>query len=485
MTQHFKYHVVSYLMILIFIAFINLYGGKMKNIAVILSGGMGARFGGTLPKQFTKLAGKAVIEYTVEAFEKSLNIDEIIIVSHPSYVDLIWKFVKKNQWKKVTKVFNGGKERFDSTYSALQGLEGEDNNSNILLHDAVRPLINESIINNCIDALRNFEAVDVVIPSADTLVEVYDDGCISNIPNRAVMRRGQTPQAFKLGTLKQAYQRAINAQRFSFTCDCGVVRSMVPGVRVATVVGAESNMKVTHPIDLFIAEKLLQEANKISFNTGDNLDYIKGKNIIIFGGNSGIGLEIKKAAILLGANVEIASRSFNNVDIVDIECVKNYLAQMEKKLGCIDYIINTAGVLIKKPIDMLTNEEVHTLININFIGAVNIAMASKQYLKKSSGMLLNFTSSSYTRGRSYYALYSSSKAAIVNFTQAIAEEWSSENIKVNCINPERTATPMRTINFGIEPAELLLDPRDVALTSLKVLGANSTGLIIDVRKDGR
>ena len=102
-------------MILIFIAFIKLYGGKMKNIAVILSGGMGARFGGTLPKQFTKLAGKAVIEYTVEAFEKSLNIDEIIIVSHPSYVDLIWKFVKKNQWKKVTKVFNGGKERFDST----------------------------------------------------------------------------------------------------------------------------------------------------------------------------------------------------------------------------------------------------------------------------------------------------------------------------------------------------------------------------------
>ncbi|WP_345758790.1 bifunctional cytidylyltransferase/SDR family oxidoreductase [Escherichia coli] len=457
----------------------------MKNIAVILSGGMGSRFGGTLPKQFTKLAGKAVIEYTVEAFEKSLNIDEIIIVSHPSYVDLIWKFVKKNQWEKVTKVFNGGKERFDSTYSALQGLEGEDNNSNILLHDAVRPLINESIINNCIDALRNFEAVDVVIPSADTLVEVYDDGCISNIPNRAIMRRGQTPQAFKLGTLKQAYQRAINAQRFSFTCDCGVVRSMVPGVRVATVVGAESNMKVTHPIDLFIAEKLLQEANKISFNTGDNLDYIKDKNIIIFGGNSGIGLEIKKAAILLGANVEIASRSFNNVDIVDIECVKNYLAQMEKKLGCIDYIINTAGVLIKKPIDMLTNEEVHTLININFIGAVNIAMASKQYLKKSSGMLLNFTSSSYTRGRSYYALYSSSKAAIVNFTQAIAEEWSSENIKVNCINPERTATPMRTINFGIEPAELLLDPRDVALTNLKVLGADSTGLIIDVRKDGR
>ncbi|WP_262251327.1 2-C-methyl-D-erythritol 4-phosphate cytidylyltransferase, partial [Escherichia coli] len=75
----------------------------------------------------------------------------------------------------------------------LQGLEGEDDNCNILFHDAVRPLIDETIISNCIESLKIFEAVDVVIPSADTLVEVYDDGCISNIPNRALMRRGQTP----------------------------------------------------------------------------------------------------------------------------------------------------------------------------------------------------------------------------------------------------------------------------------------------------
>ncbi|MBL4078655.1 bifunctional cytidylyltransferase/SDR family oxidoreductase [Escherichia coli] len=457
----------------------------MKNIAVILSGGSGARFGGTLPKQFTKLAGRAVIEYTIDAFERTELIDEIIIVSQPNYTELTWDYVKKNQWNKVTKIFNGGKERFDSTYSALQGLEGEDDNCNILFHDAVRPLIDETIISNCIESLKIFEAVDVVIPSADTLVELYDDGCISNIPNRALMRRGQTPQAFKLGTIKLAYQRAIAEKRFSFTCDCGVVRSMVPGVRVATVMGTEANMKVTQPIDLFIAEKLLQEANKISFSTGDDLSFIKGKNIVIFGGNSGIGLEIQKEAILLGANVEVASRSFNNVDIANIENIEHFLNNVNEKLGSIDYIINTAGVLIKKPIDALTFNEVNSLIGINYVGAVNIAIAAKKYLKKSSGMLLNFTSSSYTRGRSYYALYSSSKAAIVNFTQAIAEEWTSDNIKVNCINPERTATPMRTSNFGVEPSDLLLDPKDVALTSLKVLGSNRTGLIVDIRKDGR
>jgi len=457
----------------------------MKNIAVILSGGTGSRFGGTLPKQFTKLAGRAVIEYTIDAFDNASEIDEVIIVSQPDHIDLTWEIIKNNKWKKVTKVFTGGNERFDSTYSALQGLEGVDNDANVLFHDAVRPLLTEDIIHNCIDALQHYDAVDVVIPSADTLVEVYDDGCIANIPNRSMMRRGQTPQAFKLGVIKLAYEKAIAAQRFTFTCDCGVVRSMIPGVRVATVNGSEANMKITQPIDLFIAEKLLQESNGISFSVNEDLSFLRKKKIVIFGGSSGIGLEIKNCAILLGAKVEVASRSFNGIDITDIDSVKDYLLRMEEKLGGIDYIINTAGLLIKKPIDTLSMEEIHSLIGINYHGAVNVSVAAKPYLAKTSGMLINFTSSSYTRGRPYYALYSSTKAAIVNFTQALADEWSTEHIKINCINPERTATPMRTANFGIEPTELLLSAKDVALTTLKVLGSNKTGLIVDIRKDGR
>ncbi|MBB2295122.1 MULTISPECIES: SDR family NAD(P)-dependent oxidoreductase [unclassified Escherichia] len=457
----------------------------MKNIAVILSGGSGTRFGGQQPKQFTKLAGRAVIEYTIDAFERAEAIDEIIIVSQPHYIDMMWDYVKKNQWSKVKKIFNAGTERFDSTYSAIEGLDSESDNCNILFHDAVRPLVSESIINNCIESLNIFDAVDVVIPSSDTLVEVYDDGCISNIPNRSRMRRGQTPQGFKLGIIKQAYKKAIIEKIGNFTCDCGVVRSMLPGVRVATVMGSEANMKVTQPIDLFIIEKLLQDSNKLSYRNDDDLKFMANKNVVIFGGSSGIGEEIKKAAILLNANVEIASRRVNNIDISNLNDVEHFLEMVSNKLGSIDYIINTAGILIKKPIDVLADDEIYDLININYTGAVNIAKAGKKYLKRTSGMLLNFTSSSYTRGRAYYALYSSSKAAIVNFTQAIAEEWGEENIKVNCINPERTATPMRITNFGMEPTESLLDPRDVALTSLKVLGMNKTGLIIDIRKDGR
>ncbi|WP_291587105.1 bifunctional cytidylyltransferase/SDR family oxidoreductase [Comamonas sp. UBA7528] len=456
-----------------------------KNIAVILSGGSGSRFGGALPKQFTKLAGKAVIEYTVDVFEKSAHIDEIMIVSQVNHIERTWEIVKKNSWSKVSKVITGGKERFDSTYSALQALKDYDDKSKVLFHDAVRPLISQNIIFECLEALENFEAVDVVIPSADTLVEVYDDGCIANIPNRSMMRRGQTPQGFLLESIKKAYQKAIDANRYVFTCDCGVIRSMLPHVRVATVEGSERNLKVTQPVDLFIAEKLLQAGSKGDYLEGDSLSPLSGKNIVIFGGSSGIGLEMKNLAVLNGANVEVASRSANGIDIRNLDNVRHFLNEVNSRLGQIDYVVNTAGLLIKKPIDTLSIEEMSDLINVNYTGAVNVAIAAKKFLMESNGMLLNFTSSSYTRGRAYYALYSSTNAAIVNFTQALAEEWEGDGVRVNCINPERTATPMRTANFGVEPAGLLLDAKDVAATSLRVLSSERTGIIIDVRKDGR
>ncbi|MFV5508712.1 D-ribitol-5-phosphate cytidylyltransferase [Acinetobacter sp. 197] len=457
----------------------------MKNIAVILSGGSGSRFGGALPKQFTKLAGKAIIEYTIDVFQSSEDIDEIIIVSQTQNVHRTWEIIKKNNWSKITKVVTGGAERFDSTYSALTALRGNDATCKVLFHDAVRPLVNHQIISNCLTALQDFDAVDVVISSADTLVEVYDDGCISNIPNRSFMRRGQTPQAFTLGTIQLAYSKALEMNRKTFTCDCGVVRAMLPQVRVATVEGNERNIKVTHPVDLFIAEKFLQSAHDIPFKNGDSLNFLKDKNIVIFGGSSGIGLEMKNIALVHGANVEIASRSYNQVDICNLESVKAYLSAIKKKMGHIDYVVNTAGLLIKKPIDRLSMEELTSLIGVNYTGAVNVAIAAKPYVLETSGMLMNFTSSSYTRGRAFYAVYSSTNAAIVNFTQALAEEWSNEGIRVTCINPERTATPMRTANFGIEPAGLLLSAQEVALASLKVLGTQNTGIIVDVRKDGR
>ncbi|WP_368655699.1 bifunctional cytidylyltransferase/SDR family oxidoreductase [Castellaniella ginsengisoli] len=457
----------------------------MRNISIILSGGSGTRFGGSLPKQFTKLAGRAIIEYTVDVFDASPDIDEIHIVSQPAHVSRTWDIIKRNQWTKVTKVITGGKERFDSTHSALHALSEEDPESRVLFHDAVRPLVDGRIIADCIAALAQFEAVDVVIPSADTLVQVFDNECIDNIPNRSFMRRGQTPQGFRLGCIQLAYQKALDAGRRTFTCDCGVVRAMLPHVQVATVKGNERNMKVTQPVDLFIAEKLLQSGIDVGSVRAEELAQLKGKHLVIFGGSSGIGLEMHNIALLHGAKVGVASRSHNGVDIRSLDEVHACLEKFAKEFGHIDYVVNTAGLLIKKPTDLLSVQEITDLIGVNYTGAVNVAVAAKPYLQATSGMLLNFTSSSYTRGRALYTLYSSSNAAIVNFTQGLASEWATDQVRVNCINPERTATPMRRVNFGIEPAEFLLDAGTVAKAALRTLLSNLTGVVVDVRKDGR
>jgi 2-C-methyl-D-erythritol 4-phosphate cytidylyltransferase len=95
-------------------------------------------------------------------------------------------------------------------------------------------------------------------------------------------------------------------------------------------------------------------------------------------------------------------------------------------------------------------------------------------------MLLNFSSSSYTRGRSGYVPYSACKAAVVNLTQGLAEEWRDEGIRVNCIVPGRTDTAMRRINFYNEDQDSLLSPYEVALTATKVLNANYSGMVVRV-----
>ena len=127
-----------------------------------------------------------------------------------------------------------------------------------------------------------------------------------------------------------------------------------------------------------------------------------------------------------------------------------------------------------------TTESIEDEIRTNYLGCINIAQASYEYLKNAEGGLLFFSSSSYTRGRKSYAVYSSAKAAIVNLTQALAEEWEDYGIRVNVIVPERTATPMRYKNFGEEPSDSLLTPEHVAKISLSALTDNISGQIINV-----
>ena len=455
----------------------------MQNIAVILAGGKGNRFGSEIPKQFTKLAGKTIIEHTIDVFQKHNLIDEICIVIHPEWSWKAEEIVNKNNFTKVKKIISGGNERKDSSLSAIEAYASSDKNINLIFHDAVRPFVNHKIIDECIQALTHYNAVDVAIPATDTIIEV-DKRIIKNIPNRSDMMLGQTPQCFKLDTIKKAYDLASEDKNFKPTDDCGIVKKYLPDEKIYVVEGSLKNIKITHAQDIFMADKLFQLktvelSHKYSSSYYEEL--LHNKVIVIFGGSYGIGKEIADIAKNYGAKVHSFSRSTTNTNVASISDVKRDLKHVYDREGKIDYIVNTASILIKEPLQHMTYEDILDIININYLGAVNIAKESISYLEKTSGQLLNFTSSSYTRGRANYALYSSSKAAIVNLVQALGEEWVEKNIKINCINPERTLTPMRITNFGKEDPSTLLDAESVAYVSINTLLSDITGQIVDVK----
>ncbi|MBP5496445.1 MAG: 2-C-methyl-D-erythritol 4-phosphate cytidylyltransferase [Bacteroidales bacterium] len=230
---------------------------KQQNIAVILAGGSGQRFGSALPKQFLPLAGKTVIEYSVGAFEKCDAIDEIAVVMHPDYLPQMQAIIDRNGWQKVRKLLPGGAERYLSTLAALNAYEGRSD-LNLIFHDAARPAVSQRIINETVTALQTHPAVAVAIPATDTVFEVTDDGnFITAIPARKRLRCAQTPQAFHIDIIREAYRKALKDKDFTSTDDCGVLLRYCPEVPIFIVPGDVSNMKLTYPSDTTLLEKTL------------------------------------------------------------------------------------------------------------------------------------------------------------------------------------------------------------------------------------
>lgn len=451
-----------------------------RNIAIILAGGVGSRLGLSTPKQFFKVAGKMVVEHTIDAFESNPHIDEIAIVSNPFYISDFESIIIKNGWKKVKKILKGGQERYHSSLSAIKAYEGSD--ANLIFHDAVRPLVSQRILNDVIKALEKYSAIDVAMPATDTIIEVNGD-FISQIPDRSKLKRGQTPQAFHIDTINRAYDIALKDENFKVTDDCGVVVKYLPETPVYVVTGEESNMKLTYKEDTYLLDKFFQlrksELNEMPLEES----LLRNKVAVIFGGSYGIGEHIARLLEEKGSKVYCFSRSMNGVDVGNKEQIHEALQSIAGKTGKIDYIINTAGLLNKEPLMSSDYQTICNAVNTNYMGTVNVALEAYPYLKETKGKLIFFTSSSYTRGRAFYSIYSSTKAAIVNFVQAIAQEWEPFGISVNCINPERTKTPMRVKNFGTEPDDTLLSAEKVALATVQSLISEFTGQVIDVKRN--
>lgn len=455
----------------------------LPTIAVVLAGGTGSRVGLNIPKQLLKVAGRTIIEHTVAALHDCPEVDEIIVVMTPDFIDGAQKLLLgRSGWPKVSRVLAGGPDRNDSTRIALAAIEADE--ANVLFHDAVRPLVSRRVVSSCLEALGTYEAVDVAIGSADTIIRVDAEDRVVEIPDRSRLRRGQTPQGFRLSTIRRAYALAAADPDFRATDDCGVVLHYLPDVAIYVVAGDEQNMKVTYPVDLFIADKLFQLGSHLAAPSSeeDRRRALADKTVIVFGGSYGIGADVVKQAEAAGARVFSFSRSATQTYVEDFESVARAVQEVAWETGGIDAVVLSAAQLAKGRLSEMDGDEVRQQMEVNYLGPVNVARACGKHLRETGGHLVLFTSSSYTRGRAGYAMYSSTKAAVVNLAQALADEWSAEGVHVNVVNPERTRTPMRELAFGAEPDGTLLDSAVVAATVLDLLVSDATGHVVDVRQ---
>ena len=453
----------------------------MRIHALVLAGGSGDRFGAEMPKQFVRLAGEPILARTVRIIAAA-GIDQLVVVSHPSWIDDTRELVDSLALTVPTTVVAGGMTRNESARNGLEELaaDGEDI---VIIHDAVRPLVPREVVLRSIEPILSgrADATDTVIPSADTLVIVEDDTVVE-IPERARFRRGQTPQAFRASTIRQAYAAAAAAGDLHATDDCTLVLRHVPGARVVAVPGDEENLKITTRTDMVLADRMIQMRTLTPASAEpEPTRSIRDAGVYVVGGTNGIGAAIVDEAGRLGARVHVDGQR-TGLDIRDYASVEAQMAAAAEALGGIDHVVCTAGVLRIGAVVDTSPDELAQVIDINVKGTLNVARAAHPFLCERRGSFTVFASSSFTLGRPNYIAYSASKAAVVNIAQGLAEEWANDGIRVNAVSPERTDTPMRRAAFPNESRVGMLQPADVAVATLRLLMSNLTGQVLDVRR---
>jgi 2-C-methyl-D-erythritol 4-phosphate cytidylyltransferase len=233
----------------------------MRTVAVVLGGGSGTRFGGSVPKQLQLLAGRTLVEHCVAAFDEAPGVDEVLVVIAAEFAGQT--AAQLSPYRKLAGVIPGGTARSDSTRRAIAELRRtvpDGGDAYVLLHDAARPLVDQRIIADCVAALEKWQAIGVVVPSTDTIVEVAG-GVLGQVLPRDTLARCQTPQGFRLSVIARAHElAAADADFRSATDDCGVVRRYLPAVLIGAVTGSEQNIKITYPGDLELADLFLRQA---------------------------------------------------------------------------------------------------------------------------------------------------------------------------------------------------------------------------------
>ena len=226
----------------------------MSVCAVVPAGGTGTRMGGTVPKQFLELNGKPILYYTLKTLQDCGIISELIlVVPEKEYDNACTDWLGKPEI--VTKVVVGGEKRQDSVYNGFCELSPQT--EIVLVHDGVRPFLSHQMIQESVDAAREYGAAITAIPVNDTIKRVDDSGLVSQTVDREGLWRVQTPQVFRYELLEEAFKKA-NSEKFYGTDEGTLIEHL--GKPVKVVEGSEQNIKITRPEDLRLSEIFISKA---------------------------------------------------------------------------------------------------------------------------------------------------------------------------------------------------------------------------------
>lgn len=218
------------------------------NIVALLAAGTGSRFGGDTPKQFIEINGKPLLAHSIEPFQNNPSIDQIMVVTSRDFFPLVEEIRKRWNFSKLTKIVEGGNERFLSAKNAVCACDND--NDNLLIHDAARPYVSQRIIDEVIEKLNTYNAVAVAVPATDTIYLTDEQGQIADVPARVRLMNAQTPQSFKVGTIRAAFDLAQRDYDFVPTDDISLIVHYLPQEPIAIVKGEACNSKITYADDL-------------------------------------------------------------------------------------------------------------------------------------------------------------------------------------------------------------------------------------------
>lgn len=228
------------------------------NIALIIAGGVGARMGQEIPKQFLSVNDKPVIVYTMQAFQRHPKIDSIAVVCVDGWEDVLRAYARQFGISKLDVVAPGGKNGQDSIRNGLFALEGRFSGDDVvLIHDAIRPMVSEEIITDCIDTVLEKGNAISAIPCNEAMMTTEDGVVSTGQYPRSLLKRTQTPQGFHLGFICDLHRKALETGITNSVASCTLMAEM--GQQVYFSLGSERNLKLTTAEDIDIFKALLAE----------------------------------------------------------------------------------------------------------------------------------------------------------------------------------------------------------------------------------